>query len=176
MKILQTIKEYNDKKKEIIADFKENFFQELFDKYENLQFIPILSYTPYFNDGEPCTRRTYYLLDDLTWGMQALANNFDDNQVLELIATPKELFATETEDEYDEDILLEYLQDEAIDDKTILVHSINNKLTKEEIKEIETLLESVSEFIEEQLDDHTINLVKRQGKDVLNISTEYEHD
>jgi hypothetical protein len=176
MKILNTVKEYNKKKQEIITEFKEIFFQELFDKYENLQFIPILSYTPYFNDGEPCTRRTYYMLDDLTWGMQALANNFYDSQVLELISTPKELFATESEDEYDANILLEYLQEEAIDSKTILVHSINNKLTKEEIKEIETLLESVNEFIEEQIDDHTVNLIKRQGKDVLILSSEYEHD
>ena len=179
MSILKAIEEYKTKKEEIIKLFKETFFQELFDKYENLHFIPILSYTPYFNDGDPCERYTSFYLKYLNEGMQYLANNFDDSQVLDLIIKPKELFALEAEEgeeEYDADTLLEYLSEETFDSETLLTHTINNKLTKDEIAEIEQTLESVVEFIEEILDDHSINLVKRQGNSVVIFDAEYEHD
>lgn len=178
MSILKVIEEYKTEKEEIVKLFKETFLQELFDKYENLHFIPILSYTPYFNDGEPCERYTNFYLNDLSEGMQYIANNFYNNQVLDLIITPEELFALEAEEgeEYDQDILLEYLSEEVFYSKTLNSHTINNKLTIEEIKEIEETLESVVEFIEEMLDNHTVNIVKRQGKEVVILTTEYEHD
>jgi hypothetical protein len=166
MKILQTIEEYNKKKQEIVTDFKENFFQELFDKYENLHFIPILSYTPYFNDGEPCTRSTYFFLSsDLDEGLEHINDWFEDETL-----DKSSLFHNPTQYE------VFFTNDWKFKRDNAKLYTINNKLTEEEIKEIENILESVAEFIEEILDDHTVNLVKRENDKVVILSNEYEHD
>ncbi len=56
---LKKLKEdYETKKKELFAEMKVKFVEHskaLFDKYPLMMSFGMPCYTPYFNDGEPCT-------------------------------------------------------------------------------------------------------------------------
>ncbi|WNV47286.1 hypothetical protein ENKO_177 [Klebsiella phage fENko-Kae01] len=41
----------------------QSFFEDLFNKYPNLDMVFIYGYTPGFNDGEPCYHIQYNIID-----------------------------------------------------------------------------------------------------------------
>ena len=49
------IEEYNANKEDLRNRFGEEYFKDLFSRYENLNMVYLIGYTPSFNDGDPCT-------------------------------------------------------------------------------------------------------------------------
>lgn len=69
--VIKEIEAIDNQRKEKINSVKNNFkdhlaeyLKPMFDKYENLDYIRFVGYTPSFNDGEPCEHRSYIDLDE----------------------------------------------------------------------------------------------------------------
>lgn len=69
MNSAELVKQYGESKKILMAQLKENFgaeIKQLFVKHNQVHHIRFSAYTPYFNDGEPCTYSVnYYDVDIL---------------------------------------------------------------------------------------------------------------
>lgn len=69
--VIKEIEAIDNQRKEKINSIKNNFkdhlaqyLKPMFDKYENLDYIRFVGFTPSFNDGEPCEHTSYVDLEE----------------------------------------------------------------------------------------------------------------
>lgn len=139
--------EFQQKAEAAIVDYLKGFFERL----PQVHSIQWKQYTPYFNDGDPCTFRL--------GNVNAL-----------LIANPDTAKEPDEEDEdYDED------EDEDYENRSDTLSSWSDKYPQvaAELKKIDELFGEIEDQIEQIFGEHVKVTVFRDGNTQIE---EYEHD
>lgn len=139
----------DEQRKAQLAENKKLFMEavnELFDKHEELMGIRWRQYTPYFNDGSPCT-----------FG------------VGELFITTRPVSELEDLDEDDDEVDMGDYGDGFVSPYYLK----ENKVLYEDLCSLEGFMVNIEDCLEGMFDDHVIVTIER-GKDPY--TEEYYHD
>lgn len=153
--LLKEFAELEKKKTEFFKRIKKTaslseIFGFLFEKYPNLEAFRFRCYTPYFNDGDPCTYTVDTYPDLLFRDRVVVYNNDEDSD------------GWTSSDSC-------YSSDDSSDKTAVKVKKIHN--------EIEKYLSSIPEdIIEGIFGDHVeITIRSKKGK-IISESVDYDHD
>lgn len=101
-KIKQSIKEFDEKRKELVEQLKKDFpalLAPLFEKYPGVKNVRWTQYTPYFNDGDSCEFSTNAGYADLNWDG---SEDEEDDEETETTKAEVVEVPDEAEDEFQE--------------------------------------------------------------------------
>jgi hypothetical protein len=159
MKSLELIKYTKAREEDLKYYLKENFFQELFDKYENLQFLPFYAYRSYVSDLQ---------------SFLGICTEYE-NKLHKIFKDEEDLYFTYIKsigfyfDDFDLDDLLDDLFNERIDGALLNSHSKNYRLRQEETIEIDKIISSIIEYLPFILNYSGSVLISRNGDKVEKI-------
>lgn len=110
------VQELKDQLKQTGEKFMVENFKTIFSKYPTLQSVSWTAYTPWFNDGEPCTFGSHHDWAEVEWNgesneeaekeIEEFLGNFDDDLMLDLFGDHVEIIVTAegiSVNEYDHD-------------------------------------------------------------------------
>jgi hypothetical protein len=110
------VQELKDQLKVTGEKFMVENFKTIFEKYPKLQSVRWTAYTPWFNDGEPCTYSSNHEWAEMEWEgennaeaeseIEKFLANFDDDLMMDLFGDHVEIIVTAegiSVNEYDHD-------------------------------------------------------------------------
>jgi hypothetical protein len=160
MESLEKIKNFIHQKNELTLYLKSNFFKEIFDKYENLQFIPIHYEECYISelDSFLSTPECYDIpLDKI----------FNDIEQLYYVESNERKYLDGTE--ITDFTLREFkgnLENEIYNSIRLHINSKNHLLSHTALFEINEIIKSAEYFIPMLTDDADASLIIRNGQEI----------
>ncbi len=98
------LKKQIDSVKEKMSEIGESFFakkfNDIFKKYPNLKEVSWNAYTPYFNDGEPCTFNSNHKYAGISFFKKNKENEKAETEIEEFLS------------QFDDDLMLAFFDEE----------------------------------------------------------------